>query len=272
MQYWQQLLTGIDGSEATLVGYVLDNTSEIDMNRRRPAVLILPGGGYAFTSDREAEPIAMQYLAAGYHAFILRYSVAPATYPVALLEAAESMTTIRAHADEWHVDPDHIAVLGFSAGGHLAANLATTAGDDTMRKHGFDPDDARPNALMLSYPVITAFSNAHFGSFNNLLGPDPDPSLREEVSIERHIDATTPPVFIWHTIPDDCVPVANTLLVVEGCRNAGVPVEAHLYPTGGHGLSLATAETSGPQGDSIVPDVQTWMPLSIDWLKRTFAR
>lgn len=133
MQYCEDIITGIDGSEATFVRYVLDNSEEIDPKRQRPSVLVIPGGGYAMTSDREAEPIAMQFLAAGCNAFVLRYSVAPSVFPTALLEAAEAVQRIRAHADDWHCDPSKIAVIGFSAGGHLAANLATTAGDDTMR-------------------------------------------------------------------------------------------------------------------------------------------
>ena len=156
MQYCEDIITGIDGSEATFVRYVLDNSEEIDPKRQRPSVLVIPGGGYAMTSDREAEPIAMQFLAAGCNAFVLRYSVAPSVFPTALLEAAEAVQRIRAHADDWHCDPSKIAVIGFSAGGHLAANLATTAGDDTMRAHGYDPDAVRPNALMLGYPVITS--------------------------------------------------------------------------------------------------------------------
>lgn len=105
MQYCEDIITGIDGSEATFVRYVLDNSEEIDPKRQRPSVLVIPGGGYAMTSDREAEPIAMQFLAAGCNAFVLRYSVAPSVFPTALLEAAEAVQRIRAHADDWHCDP-----------------------------------------------------------------------------------------------------------------------------------------------------------------------
>ena len=216
MQYCEDIITGIDGSEATFVRYVLDNSEGIDPKRQRPSVLVIPGGGYAMTSDREAEPIAMQFLAAGCNAFVLRYSVAPSVFPTALLEAAEAVQRIRAHADDWHCDPSKIAVIGFSAGGHLAANLATTAGDDTMRAHGYDPDAVHPNALMLGYPVITSGPLAHRGSFDCLLGDNSDNQVAlDAVSIERHIDAKTPPVFVWHTITDDCVPVENTLMLVD---------------------------------------------------------
>ena len=98
----------------------------------------------------------MQFLAAGFNAFVLRYSVKPSIFPVALLEAAEAMRRIRTHADEWHCDADAIAAIGFSAGGHLAANLATSASDDVLAAHGYDADAVRPNGLMLAYPVITS--------------------------------------------------------------------------------------------------------------------
>lgn len=254
MRYFEDEISGIDGSTATFVGYCLDNSSEIDPNRKRPSVLVIPGGGYEMTSDREAEPIAMQFLAAGFNAFVLRYSVKPSIFPVALLEAAEAMRRIRTHADEWHCDADAIAAIGFSAGGHLAANLATSASDDVLAAHGYDADAVRPNGLMLAYPVVTSGPLAHRGSFDALLGDrKADPEALDAVSIEKHIDAKTPPVFVWHTVPDDCVPYENTLMLVDACKKAGVSVEAHLFPSGGHGLSLGTAETAWQGVNGIEP-------------------
>ena len=284
MRYFEDEISGIDGSTATFVGYCLDNSNEIDPNRKRPSVLVIPGGGYEMTSDREAEPIAMQFLAAGFNAFVLRYSVKPSIFPVALMEAAEAMWRIRTHADEWHCDADAIAVIGFSAGGHLAANLATSAGghlaanlatsasDDVLAAHGYDADAVRPNGLMLAYPVVTSGPLAHRGSFDALLGDrKADPEALDAVSIEKHIDAKTPPVFVWHTVPDDCVPYENTLMLVDACKKAGVSVEAHLFPSGGHGLSLGTAETAWQGVNGIEPCVQVWSKLAIAWMRRTFA-
>ena len=116
MRYFEDAIAGNDGSEAAFAGYIHNNSEEIDPKRRRPGVLVIHGGGYAITSDRKAEPIAMRFLAAGYNAFVLRYSVAPSRFPVALLEAAEAMNRIRAHADEWHCDQ---RVLGHVVAGHL---------------------------------------------------------------------------------------------------------------------------------------------------------
>lgn len=170
-----------------------------------------------------------------------------------------------------------MAAIGFSAGGHLAANLTTVSSDAELRDAGYDPAAVRPDALLLCYPVITSGRFAHRGSFDNLLGDDKDDaSLLELLSIEKHVDATMPPVFIWHTITDQAVPVENSLLMIQACRDAGVSVEAHLFPQGGHGLSLATVDTaragSPGEGDlnNVVPAVQIWPRLAFDWLRRTF--
>lgn len=275
MQYIDRTITGIDGTEARFIGYVIDNSEEMNLDRRRPAVLVIPGGGYRMTSDREAEPVALQFVGAGYSAFVLRYSCAPSRYPTALCEAAEAMRIIRNHADEWHLDARRIAVIGFSAGGHLAANLATVTGDADLIEHGYQPDEVRPNALMLAYPVITSGPLAHRDSFDAVLGPERknNAAWLEALSIERHIDAKTPPVFVWHTMTDATVPVENTLMLIQSCKAAGVSVEAHLFPEGAHGLSLGTRETAWhEQPDGIVECVQSWPRLAIDWLRRTFAR
>lgn len=272
MQYIERTITGIDGSTAQFIGYVLDNSPEIDAERTRPSVLIIPGGGYTMTSDREAEPIALQFVAAGYHAFILRYSCAPSVYPTALLEVAQAMRDIIDHAQTWHVDPARIAILGFSAGGHLAADFATTASDHTLREHHIDPALIQPTALMLAYPVITAGEYRHDGSFRALLGDQyGNEEAMNAVSIEHHIDAHTPPVFVWHTVTDDCVPVQNTVLLIDACMNAHVPIEAHLFPQGGHGLALGTSETAWEGINGIEPAVQEWMPLAKAWLERLFT-
>ena len=270
MQQLNQPIRGIDDSMASMTAYIIDNSPEIQADRKRPAILILPGGGYENISDREADPIAFKYLAADYSAFVLRYSVRPSTYPVALLQAAEAMRLIRAHADEWHIDANRIAVIGFSAGGHLASNLATETGDEDERAYGYDPDEVRPNALLLAYPVITAGAHAHRGSFDSLLGIDnTNASKLDSVSIEKHIGRKTPPVFVWHTMTDALVPVENTMLLIASLKKAGVSVEAHLYPEGEHGLSLGTMSVSPSDGRTVVSAVQSWMNLSIDWLNRT---
>lgn len=274
MQIVSHTIDGIDGSQAHLTGYVLDNSEEIDIERVRPAVLILPGGGFAMVSDREAEPIATQFVAAGYHAFVLRYAVAPSRYPTALLQTASAMQYLREHAQQWHIKPNAIAIVGFSAGGHLAANLATSASDILEQEHGFEPDSVRPNALILAYPVISARAYTHRASIDRLLNGLDDnlkEQLLDELSLQDHVDQKTPPVFVWQTITDPVVPVQNSLMFINACINAGVSVEAHLYPKGGHGLALANSETTKPGSDGIYPNIQQWIHEATDWIQRTLS-
>ena len=269
MKYFEYEISGIDGSVAKFVGYCLDNSEEVVPDRVRPSVLVIPGGGYEMTSDREAEPIAMQFLAAGFNAFVLRYSVKPSVFPVALLEAADAMTMIREHAAEWHVDPDAIAVIGFSAGGHLAASLGVFWKKDFIAQTlGVTSDMVKPNGMILSYPVITSGEFAHTGSFECLLGEDyNDLDKRKEQSLEFQVSKDTPTTFLWHTVTDDCVPVENSLLFFNALRKFEIPVEMHLYPVGGHGLSLANEETSHEDGGCVQKECQSWIELACKWMQ-----
>ncbi len=151
--------------KANLFTYFLDNSPEIDPERKRPVVLICPGGGYQMTSDREAEALAVRFMAMGYHAAILRYSVAPARFPEALLQLATAVAMLRENAEKWHIDTEKIVVQGSSAGGHLAASLGVFWNKPFVAEAlGMDSEKFRPNGLMLSYPVITSGEKAHKGS------------------------------------------------------------------------------------------------------------
>lgn len=237
----------------------------------RPMVLICPGGGYSRTSEREAEPIAMQFNAAGFHAAVLYYSVPPAEHLQPLLDLSRAMCIIREHAEEWKINKEKIAVCGFSAGGHLAASLGVHWQKPYLSEiEGISYPDNQPNALILCYPVITAGPNAHQGSFNNLLGRDVSDELLHEMSLEHHIGKQTPPTFLWHTFDDKSVPVESSLLFAQGLRKHQIPFELHIYPHGPHGYSLATEETD-PSNMGSDPHVATWMSLCIEWLRRVFA-
>lgn len=168
---------------ADLYTYILDNSVEMRPNRKRPVIVICPGGGYTMTSDREAEPIAMQYLARGYHAVILRYSVAPARYPLALLQLAKSVAYLREHAEEFHIDTAKIILQGFSAGAHLAASLGVFWKEKFISEvlHT-ETEMVRPNGMILSYPVISSGKFAHTGSFEAL--------HKYKVSVELHLYPT----------------------------------------------------------------------------------
>ena len=153
---YKKIEIAVDGYKETadLYTYFLDNSIEMHINRKRPVVVICPGGGYAMTSDREAEPIAMQYLVRGYHAVILRYSVEPARYPLALLQLAKSVAFLRKNAAEFHIDTNKIVLQGFSAGGHLAASLGVFWKKDFIAQTlGVTSDMVKPNG-MIAVPSI----------------------------------------------------------------------------------------------------------------------
>ena len=246
---------------ARLFTYVLDDIRELHFHTR-PAIIICPGGGYSGTCDREAEPIAVRFNALGCHAFVLRYNCRPARYPVALLEIATAVAEVRAHADEFHVDPDRILVLGFSAGGHLAASLGMFWNQDPVNRLPLSADMVKPNGMILCYPVISSGKYANRGSFENLLGPEPDPVLWERMSLENQVSADTPPAFIWHTYDDGCVPVQNALMLATAMRDHDIPLEMHIYPHGEHGLALASDQTARD-----VPACQNWPELAAAWIK-----
>jgi acetyl esterase/lipase len=222
------------------------------------AVLVCPGGGYTGRAPHEQAPIAARYNAAGFHAFVLQYRVAPHRHPAPLLDVSRALRLIRHHATDWHVDAGHIAVCGFSAGGHLTASIGVHFDLDVLNTGTvLDASSCRPDGLILAYPVISSGSFAHLGSFHNLLGPDPAPDMLTLMSLENQVTADTPPTFLWHTAEDAAVPVENSLAFARAMDRAGVPFELHVYPKGRHGLGLADED----------PHVATWMDLSIAWLK-----
>ena len=246
---------------ARLVTYLLDDIDALSVHTR-PAVVICPGGGYSGTCDREADPVAVRFNALGCHSFVLRYTCAPARYPVALLELAAAVADIRTHADEWHVDPHRIVVLGFSAGGHLAASLGMFWAQDPVARLPWEAEMVRPNGMILCYPVISSGRYANRGSFDNLLGPDPDPALLAHLSLEKRVTADTPPAFIWHTYDDGCVPVQNALMLATALREHNIPLEMHIFPHGEHGLALANDQTARD-----VPACQPWPEMAAAWLR-----
>ena len=257
---------------ANLFTYFLDNSPEIDPERKRPVVLICLGGGYAMTSDREAEALAVKFMAMGYHAAILRYSVAPARFPEALLQLATAVAMLRENADKWNIDTEKIVVQGSSAGGHLAASLGVFWNKPFVAEAlEMDAEKFCPNGLMLSYPVITSGEKAHQGSFESVLGEDyADEEKLRFLSLEFNVTKDTPPTFMWHTAPDDTVPVENSLLFFQALHALDIPAELHIYPVGGHGLGLATAETACPNGYGIQAECETWVQLAGDWMKHLF--
>lgn len=243
--------------KAHLVTYIRYNPIEMDNSPRR-AMLICPGGGYQWTSDRENEPIALQFLARGYNVFVLKYSVAEMAKDLNPLHEIEiAIKHIRDNASDYNVDPDKVYVIGFSAGGHLALSSGTLL-----------PKEARPNGMILCYPVVTAACPTHMGTLFNFCGTDtPTDEQKHLFSLDLHVDSDTPPAFIWHTENDDAVPVQNSKNLAEAMAKNGVKHELVLFPDGHHGLSLATSETCKELTEDTPHPCSVWIDLADKFIK-----
>lgn len=270
----EQIKIQVEGSgkDVCLETYILGDVMDGARNRKTPLVLICPGGGYAMTSNREAEPIALQFNSMGYQAAVSRDSCAPAVYPTALCEVAQSVKLIREHAEDWNVDAEKIIVMGFSAGGHLAASYGVFWNELWLtEKMQCDKQLLKPNGLVLCYPVISSKEEiAHQDSIKNLLG-ESYPEMKEQVSLEDKVGKHTPKTFLWHTFTDPVVPFWNSFRFAEALGKAGVPMEYHLYPQGGHGLSLANEQTANEEGKGVEKVCQSWVPLLRSWMLENFG-
>lgn len=258
--------------EATLTSYCISNSRELKMKPRR-TVVVCPGGGYRFLSDREAEPIVFSFLAAGLNVFLLRYSVEPLPSPYdPLIEIALAIKHIRENAEKYNTDPNYIFTCGFSAGGHLAGSAGALWNAQPVRDalgitDGRAPEGInRPDGTILCYAVITAGEHGDKSSFRHLTSAtEITDDIIRDFSLELHVDSTTPPAFLWHTFNDPSVDVQNSLIYASALAENGVPFELHIFPDGEHGLSLCNEITS-PKGNLISPHCECWMELAIKWI------
>lgn len=256
-----------EGCKAVLTTYVADTSPEIG-RKGRTAMLICPGGGYDYVSDREGEPIAIAFLAHGVQCFVLNYTVQRA-FPTNLLEAAVAMKYIRDNAEEYDIDPEKVFCMGFSAGGHLAGSLAVHWNKDFVRETLGYSEEHKPNGSLLCYPVIST-TDTHQGSIDNLCRNDFSDELKELISLEKQVSKDTPRTFLWHCADDGCVPVSNTLRYSESLRKNGVSQEMHIYPWGGHGLALATEVTASNEWRQLNKDCEDWVRLAVNWIYRGY--
>lgn len=255
-------LTRPDGAAGYLDIMLIDEYPEFAVNRIRPAMLVIGGGAYAMVSQREKEPVALKFIAEGYNAFILEYSTNPVHFPYQLIEACMATAYIRENADALSVNPEKVCAVGFSAGGHLCGMLATLFDHQQVKKALKDKANlCRPDAVILSYPVISSGEFSHVGSFNNLCGEQND-GLKKELSLEFCVNKNSAPAFIWSTVEDKCVPCENSLFMALAYRKAGVPFELHVYEKGNHGISICTDEVNTPNEQA-----KSWINLSVNWLK-----
>ena len=256
-----------DRPHITLTTYASENSPEL-RNLKKPAVLVLPGGGYHFTSDREAEPVAKAFFAAGFNAFVLRYSVKEEAANYApLLDAAASVKFIRDNAEKYNIDADKIIVCGFSAGGHLAASIGTLWKLPLIAEtFGCENSYVRPDGMILGYPVLVAGEKGHRGSFAVLTATEnPTQEEVDKFSLEKHVDSDTCPAFVWHTADDAGVRVENALTFCEALSENKIPFELHVFPHGEHGISLANAEVA-PKDEMIMPYVARWFDFAAKWI------
>ncbi|WP_195952506.1 alpha/beta hydrolase [Clostridium saudiense] len=259
----------LKNSEAIISAYIPENSEEININKKRETIIICPGGGYEFTSDREAEPIALKFVAQGFNAVVIRYSIAPVRYPTALLELAETVRYVREKEKEWNVDTEKVMVCGFSAGGHLAGSLGVLWNNEIIEKYlDIKNEEVKPNAMILCYPVISSGEFAHKGSFDSLLGEKEAEISRENLSLEKLVSIETPKTFLWHTFDDGTVPVQNSLLFSNALASNKVQFELHIYPSGVHGLGLCEEITAmNGRSEHINSHIASWFNLACQWIK-----
>jgi len=252
--------------QVSLIGYLRDHNGKNESRNKRPCIILCPGGGYRFHSKAESDPVALYYFALGVDVFTLHYSVGEHASDFApLLELSESVRLVRNKAQELEIDPDKIAVMGFSAGGHLAASLAVLHHNEAfMRVSGIRDGSNKPNAALLCYSVITSGTYRHEGSIERVSGGKE--TLKKLFSLENHVTSDCPPIFIWATQTDQSVPVQNSLLLVNALVKEKVSVEFHLFPSGFHALAMCSDECAQPRESA-----EQWKALSVRWLSTLFA-
>lgn len=249
-------------------------------SEKRPFILIIPGGGYDHYGRHEQEEIALKMLSLGFSCAVLQYSLKPTKFPEPLLDAAEAVAFVRKNAAEWNIDENKITVLGFSAGGHLAATLGAYWNSRLISQFtDLKAEQIKPNFLALCYPVITAEKDfCHEGSVNALLENLTENEkqnlkklagcneIRDVFSVEKHISKDFPPSFVWHTLQDEAVPAENTIFLIQSLRREKIDFEYHLFNRGKHGLALSAPQTSNADGSNIEKECEIWPELFKNWI------
>ena len=256
--------------DSYIEAYAHDAHAELHIGKRK-AIIVCPGGGYSFRSEREAEPVALQYFAAGLNVFVLRYSILEKAANYApLIEACLAIKYLRDHQNELYVNPKYVFITGFSAGGHLAAWTGTMWHISEVAAHigGSEQSVCKPSATLPCYPVITSKPEIRRGgSISALNGmKENDEAGMARFSLETFVDEKTSPAFLWHTANDALAPVMNSILYADALCKNNIPFELHIYPHGPHGRSICNKETSRGQAALDNPYVAQWLPQAIRWV------
>ncbi len=248
--------TDVDPAEPNL--HIYPTSTPTENAPPLPAIIIFPGGGYVnLSTTREGKDVANLFASHEVATFVLRYRHAPRYNKyIPLQDAQRAIRTVRTNAAQYHVDPHRIGVMGFSAGGSLAALAATDTNTPTLTSDAIDSASARPDFAILLYPVINLDDPtvAHKGSRVALVGDDD--KLATELSAEKRVTKNTPPILLFHAAPDRVVPVENSILFFEACHKLNIPAELHIFPTGGHGFGISAAN----------PVLNTWPTTTLHWL------
>ena len=258
MKYF--FMTLPDRPGATLEGYLLDCYANLGQYEKRPAILICPGGGYVYCARSEGEPVAMAYAARGFHTFVLRYSTGHDAAGFApLQEVSWAIGHIRQHAEEWSIDPEKIAVCGFSAGGHLALAAGLLA-------------ENKPNAMILGYPAASAPNYPGVNFMLKLLTGKEDVTDEDAVPFDLvpQITKDAPPVFLAATA-QDALTAFGALPIAQKYCELGLNYEVHIFNHGPHGYSLAAEATCDGSSRYLNPAFSHWHELSVAWLHKTFG-
>ena len=261
----EKVVLNKEREDVYLEAYIADKLDHF----QRKAMLVIPGGGYAgVCSDREGEPIALSYIAKGFNAFVLHYTVDKKhPFPTQLIETALAIKHIKDNSEEYGINKDELYVVGFSAGGHLAACSGSLWKHSEIYKsidmpYGYN----KPKGVVLMYPVIS--TDYHGFSFNNLLCKEqPSAEELETVSLEKHIDGDSAPAFILHTVNDQIVYVKNSLCLANAYTEAGVSYEMHIYPDAPHGIALGNKITAIGIEKFDNPEIAKWVDMSVCWME-----
>ncbi len=290
-------------NEAFLKCYILD-TKEFHEEKKKPAVIICPGGGYLRTAERESEPVAIKFASYGYQVFVLKYNVyfgnkerpdlknlpqpnEKSVYPQPLFDLAMAIRIIRNNAEEWFIDEDKIVLCGFSAGGNLVANMGVKWHEKFIsEKLNVASEHFKPNVLILSYP-ITDYTlmkkefeknpkedlKEFWDMSNKAIFGKENPNEKEliDLSPTLHVSQDTPPTFIWHTANDSLVYSINSIMFGKALYEQDIPFELHIFEDGPHGLSLCD-ETSAGKEEHINHRCKKWFEMAIDFLNNQFNK